>query len=122
MPTATKKKAATKRRVAKASKPESNGSVKAKKVKGSKFAPEQPPITGMEDVDERIPELDELCERYLAADETRKSKKVERDEAGEEIRKGLDEHDLQLYVHKARKFYTEPGQPSLKVAKVKQNG
>src|SRR4029078_1928182 len=85
MVTATKKtpkKSTTKRRVvaSRAAKPSTNGKAERKKAgQSGKFAPNQPAISGMEDTDERIPELDKLCAGYVADDEKRKQAKVDRD-------------------------------------------
>jgi hypothetical protein len=108
--------------VASRPKPEasSNGEAKAKSAGPGKFDPAQKPLDTMEDVDERVPELDEECDRYLAADEKRKSSKVERDETAGRIGDLLKEHNLACYILKGKKFYIEPGTPSVKVTKVKR--
>lgn len=117
-----KKKGTTRKRISRAEKPSSNGKAKVKSAGPGKFDSKQPPLPEMADVDERIPELDQECEVYLAADEKRKSSKVDRDESAERIRELLKEHDLDCYIAKAKKFYEAPGAASLKVEKVRQNG
>lgn len=118
-------KKATKRRGPVASRPtkpakwEGNGK---KAGQSKKFAKEQPTIAGMEDVDERIPELDDACQRHEAAKDKQTIGKSEEREAATEITAGIKEHGLNLYLHQGRKFYIEPGSESLKVVQVKQKG
>lgn len=88
---------------------------------GGKFAANQPALDTMpKDVDERVPELTEVCQRILAAREKRRS-------LLEEVRDGLGEvgellhaNDLDLYIVSGVKFYEEPGQAEVKMKKVKQ--
>jgi hypothetical protein len=126
MATATKKKPAKKsgkarRRVvaSRAAKPSTNG--KAKKAgQSGKFAPNQPAIKGLEDTDERIAALDELCAAYVADDEKRKIAKVDRDTTAGKIMEVIKEKKLDLYIYQGKKFYVEPGAEGLKVVVVKQ--
>jgi len=117
-----KKKGTTRKRISRADKPSKNGSAKVKSAGPGKFDTKQPPLPEMADVDERVPELDHECDVYLAADEKRKSSKVDRDESADRIKSLLKENDLDCYVLKGKKFFIEPGEPSVKVVKVKQNG
>lgn len=86
------------------------------------FASNQPPIKGMEDTDERIPELEEACQAALMYDEQKKNAKKSKDEQYEKIGNLLNEHSLKLYILNGKKFYIEPGGPSVKCVNVKQNG
>lgn len=121
--TATKKrntKKATKRRpvASRAAKPA------ASKAAGqsNKFATEQPPIKGMEDTDERIAELEEECQRHMAAKDKQSIGKTDEGEAAGKITNLLKKHDLNLYIFQGKKYYIEPGAESLKCVKVKQKG
>lgn len=86
------------------------------------FAPNQPLIKGFEDVDERITELDEECQRYLSAKERQKDAKQEADEAAEEIVTLIHKHELTHYKLNGKKFYIEPGAESVKCGNVEQKG
>ena len=98
--------------------------VKATKVAGStgKFSPDQPPITGMEDTDERVPELEEECQALLAERDKRSSLKISIDERKQNIGKMLHKHDLECYIVAGNKFFIEPGVEAVKVSKVNQKG
>jgi hypothetical protein len=85
-----------------------------------KFAAEQPPLAGMEDVDERIPALDEACQRAIANREKAKSAAQEFTEDLEKIGALLNENDLDCYIIVGKKFFIEPGEPHVKMLKVKQ--
>lgn len=87
-----------------------------------KFATNQPPIKGMEDVDERIPELDDECQRFLSECDKRASAKQTADEHRQKIGELLKEHGLDLYKLNGKKFYIEPGTPQVKVVKLNQKG
>lgn len=118
--TATKRKTPSPRAARKAAgvevPPEKTGGTKAD------IAPNQPPIAGMEDTDERIPELEELCQSVLSMEEKRKSLKIDRDEALESIGDLLTKKDLNLYICNGQKFFVEPGSPQVKHKKVNQAG
>lgn len=87
-----------------------------------KFAPDQPPIAGMEDVDERVKELDEECQKMLAARDKRGTLKMEIDDLKQNIGAMLHKHDLDCYIVAGNKFFIEPGVEAVKVAKVNQKG
>lgn len=113
LPNGAKKKAAKKTPRAK------TGAVAGQ---SEKFAPNQPPIGGLEDTDERIGELDELCQQVIANSESRRSLKQDTDSALEEIGQLLDEHDLDCYIMQGEKFFIEPGVKSVKHKKIQQKG
>lgn len=121
-----KKKAVTKQKTpsARAARKAAGIEVPPEKTAGAKadFAPNQPPIKGLEDTDERIPELEDLCQSVLAMEEKRKSLKLDRDEALESIGDLLSERDLNLYICNGQKFFVEPGSPTVKHKKVNQAG
>lgn len=87
-----------------------------------KFAPDQPPIKGLEDVDERVKALDDECQAMLAARDKRISLKADIDDRKQKIAELLHEHDLECYIVAGNKFYIEPGVEAVKVAKVNQKG
>lgn len=126
----TKKKSAKKRRIPSAKKAvasapvkaSSNGKAKTKSAGPGKFDVKQPPLDGMEDVDERVPALDEECQRYLGFKDAQKTAKVDGDTSAEKIGDLLKEHNLDQYVVNGKKFYIEPGAPAVKCVNVKQNG
>ena len=70
--------------------------------------PVQPPLPAMEDVDERIPELDEVCDLVLSIEERRRLLKVELDGAYEDIGELIKEHSLEFCVLKGEKFFIKP--------------
>jgi hypothetical protein len=76
----------------------------------------------MEDVDSRIPVLTDECQVYLAVRDRKRQAKLDMEESLDKIGKLLHENDLNLYVVNGEKFYEEPGSPSIKVVKVRQNG
>ena len=84
------------------------------------FAKNQPVIPGMDDVDERVSELDEICERVLADRAKRASLSEEMAENLQKIGELLGEHNLNCYIVKGMKFVPEPGEPTVKIYKVKQ--
>lgn len=94
------------------------------KVAGNngKFAPDQPPIKGLEDVDERVKELDEECQKMLAARDKRVLLKQEIDDQKQNIAQLLHKHDLDCYIVAGNKFFLEPGVEAVKVAKVNLKG
>jgi hypothetical protein len=101
--------------------PNASANGHAKKAgQSGKFATNQPAITGMEDTDERIKELDDECQRYFAAKDKQTDGKSEEELAAEKIGKLLHEHNLDLYVLNGKKFYLEPGVEKVKCVKVKQ--
>ncbi len=127
MAVATKKKPSkktTKRRVvaSRAAKPSKNGKAKAKSAGPGKFDPKQPTLPTMEDVDKRIPELTDECQRCLGFRDKRRSAKVDQEESLDKIGELLKQHDVDQYVVNGEKFFIEPGAPAVKILKVKQNG
>lgn len=73
-----------------------------------KFATNQPAIKGMEDTDERIPALDDECQRYFAAKDKQATAKHDEELAAEKIGKMLHEHKLDLYVLNGKSFTWNP--------------
>lgn len=126
MATATRTKGAKKtarkivKKVAKATpKPSKNGAA-VKSAGPGKFAAEQPPLPAMEDVDERIPALDEVCRQVLAD-------KAKYADVGQSISEGLEkvgdllkENNLDCYIISGKKFVPVAGEPTVKIYKVKQ--
>lgn len=95
------------------------------KVKGAgpgKFAPNQPPLEAMKDVDERIPALDEECQRYFANKDKQIAGREGMEESLDKVGELLKENNLDCYILNGKKFYIEPGSPSVKCVKVKQKG
>ena len=84
--------------------------------------PRQNALDGMEDVDERIPALDELCNADQSDREKRKSLKDGMDARLQDIAAALHEHELDCYIVSGKKYYIEPGVESVKVVKVNQQG
>ncbi len=84
------------------------------------FAANQPTIPGMEDVDERVPALEELCKTVLADIAARSDLADSIAEGKEKIEKELGEHNLDCYIVSGRKFYISPSESRVKIEKVKQ--
>lgn len=103
-------------------KAEANGSVKMAAGTTDDDDPNQPPLPGMEDVNQRIPELTDECQRVLGAADKQKSAKTEKDTALGRVGELLKRHDREHYTVNGKKFYIEPGAPSVKMVNVKQNG
>jgi hypothetical protein len=114
-PSSKKKKPASAKRPAK---PGKNGKMKA--AGPGKFAAEQKPLASMEDVDERIPALDEKCQKAIADRERQRSAAQDFAEDLEEIGELLKEHNLECYIISGKKFVPVPGEPTVKIYKVKQ--
>lgn len=93
-----------------------------RKTGGGFAAPDQPPLVGMEDTNERIGVLDQVCQEVLAIKEQRKSLKEDLDEKLQLIEEHLDANGLDCYIVAGNKFYVEPGTPHVKVSKVQQRG
>lgn len=74
------------------------------------------------DADERIPELDEACQRFLSEQDKRTAAKQAADEQRQAIGELLKQHDLNLYKMNGKKFYIDPGTPQVKVVKLNQKG
>lgn len=112
------------KKVAEAPVAKSNGKAKTKagtkSAGSSKFDRSQPVIAGMEDVDERIPALEEMCQRAIANNEAKASAAQDMAEDLEKIGELLKEHDLDCYIVAGKKFFIEPGEPHVKMLKVKQ--
>lgn len=118
--TATKKrKVSTGKARRKAPKASTNGKAAGQ---SAKFAPNQPPISGMEDVDERIEVLDEECQRFLSIKDQQRSLKEDEGESRQKIGDLIKEHGLELYKLNGMKFWIEPGTPTVKVTKLNQKG
>lgn len=98
----------------------------AKTTKAAKneepFKPGDQALPGMEDMNQRIPQLDDECHRCLGYRDARKIAKVDEDESLGKIGELLKEHGRDYYVVNGNKFFEEPGSPSIKIVKVKQNG
>lgn len=122
--TATKRKPKNSQKpvASKAVKPSKNGKASMKSAGTGKFATNQPPLEAMKDVDERIPELTDECQRYLGFKDTQKTAKIDGDTCAGKIGELLKEHNLLHYTVNGKKFYIEPGSPSVKCVNVKQNG
>lgn len=120
MTTATKKRKTTPR--GKKAMPRKEVARRKSAGQSDKFAANQPPITGLEDVDERIESLDEECQLYLSEADKKKAAKQSADEALQKIGELLKEHGLDLYKLNGQKFYIEPGTPTVKVVKLNQKG
>lgn len=112
-------KGTKRRRVASAAKPGRNGAA-VKKGAGSKHSPKQPLIKGLEDVDERIPELDKECKVYIDAKDQQSASKTEAGTALTRIGELIHKHNLKHYVHGENKFFIKPGAETVAVEKVKQ--
>jgi hypothetical protein len=133
MATATKKRPAKKsvkkkaaRKVVKkapvpkaSAKPGKNGAAVHSAGPG-KFAANQPPLVGMEDVDERVPALDEVCQKVLADKSAYASKAQDISEGLEKVGELLEEHNLDCYIISGKKFAPVAGEPTVKIYKVKQ--
>jgi len=83
-------------------------------------APNQPALPGMEDTDERVPELEEICRKVLADKEKRSSLADSIADDLETIGKLLGENNLDCYIVSGRKFYISPAESHVKITKVKQ--
>jgi chorismate mutase len=126
MSTATKKpkKAVARKKIS----PEALGSKAAAKLKkidkkvaaNREFAKNQPTLPEMEDVDERVDELDEVCQKVLADMAKRSSLADEIADDKEKIEGLLGEHNLDCYIVSGRKFYISPAESRVKIEKVKQ--
>lgn len=73
-----------------------------------------------DDVDERVPELDEICQRVLALKAKYKSIGDEIGEDLEEVGKLIKEHNMDYYIISGKKFVPVAGEPTIKIYKVKQ--
>jgi len=130
MATKTKKRPAKKaskksgppRRRPVAQKPSTNGKAKSKSAGTAKFDPKQKPLDSMEDVDEKIPELDDECQRYLAACDTHEGASEDMKSSLDKIGDLIKKHELDLYKHSGRRFFWEPGSPQVKCKKLNQGG
>lgn len=116
------KKAAVRRRItprgpAKAS---TNGSTRSVPAGAGKFDAKQKPLDVMPDIDEKIPALEDACQRYFAGVDKVQSGKQDVTDAKEEIGDLLKEHDLPCYIKNGRKFFFEPSREEIRVKKVKQ--
>lgn len=109
----------TKRRKIVAQKP-AKGKAKTKSAGPGKFAVQQKPLESMQDVDERIPALDEECQRYFANKDKIRSGREGQEESLDKIGDLLKEHELDCYILNGKKFYIEPSKSTVKVKKVKQ--
>jgi len=118
--TATKRRKAAKRIQTGAATAGSNGSASIASAPADKFAPNQKPLDTMEDVDERIPALEEACQRVLADREKKNSLGESVREGLGEIGKLLKEHERECYIVAGKKFVPVAGQPTVKIFKVKQ--
>lgn len=79
-------------------------------------------MTGLEDTDERIPDLEEACHGVLAIKEQRKGLKEDLDGKLQTIEELLAQNQMDCYIVAGNKFYVEPGTPHVKVSKVNQKG
>lgn len=98
---------------------------KDKDLKGAgtgAFAANQPPLDAMKDVDECIKELTDECQRYLSEKDKQGTAKAQAEEHSEKIGELLKKHGLDFYTVNGKKFYIEPGSPSVKCVNVKQKG
>ncbi len=85
-----------------------------------KFATGQPPLAGMEDIDERVPALDEVCQRAISDKAAKELAAQDFVEDLEKIGELLDAHNLDCYIVAGKKFFIEPGEAHVKMQKVKQ--
>lgn len=96
-----------------------NGRARTKPAGAGKFDAKQKPLDAMPDVDERIPALEEECQRYFAADDKVRNGRVQREESLEAVGKLLKKHELDCYIKHGRKFFFEPSREEVRVKKVK---
>lgn len=87
-------------------------------VNADKFAPGQKSL--VEDADERVPEIEEQCQRYFSSRDSILSAKEEGEEALHKVGEMLHEHNLDCYILNGKKFCLEPSRETVKVKKVKQ--
>lgn len=99
-----------------------NGKAGIKSAGPGKFDPKQPPLPEMADVDERIPALDDKCQEYLAAVDKKGVASDDMKESLDKVGDLLKKHDLDQYVLNGKKFFIEPGSPSVKCKNVSMNG
>lgn len=99
-------------------KPSANGKGKVGGDRG--HSPKQKLVAGMEDDDDRIPEVIAECEKAIAGEEKRKLGKKEKDAALGALGPLLHKHDLRLYKHKGKKFYLKPGVETVAMAVLDQ--
>lgn len=103
-----------------ASAPVNGQAAKVRKAPSDKFATNQKPLDTMADVDERVPELDEVCQTILSARDKRRSLKDDVDESLGQVKELLEEHNLDCYILHGNKFFVEPSSVIVKIKKVKQ--
>ena len=113
------KKAPVPKASAKPSKPSKNGAA-VKSAGATKFDPQQPPLVGMEDVDERIPALEEACQKAISNRGRKESASADFADDLESIGDLLEFHEMDCYICSGKKFFIEPGEPHVKMQKVKQ--
>jgi hypothetical protein len=100
-------------------KPSKNGAA-VKSAGSEKFDPQQPPLVGMEDVDERIPALEEACQKAISNRGRKESASADFADDLESIGDLLEFHEMDCYICSGKKFFIEPGEPHVKMQKVKQ--
>lgn len=96
------------------------GKAKTKAAGPGKFDVSQKPLDTMQDVDERVPALDEECQKYFANKDKILSGREGQEESLDKIGDLLKEHNLDCYILNGKKFYIEPSKSTVKVKKVKQ--
>lgn len=110
---------ATRRRKPVAKKEVKKGKTKTKAAGPGKFDVKQKPIDTMQDVDERVPALDEECQRYFAEKDKTISGREGQAESLDKIGDLLKEHNLDCYILNGKKFFFEASKATVKVKKVK---
>jgi hypothetical protein len=102
-------------------KPSRNGAA-VKSAGTNRFAANQPLVPGLDDVDERVPALDKLCQQVLADRDAQMNAKERVAKGLEDVGKLLKEYKLECYIINGKKFYEVPGEAHVKIVRVKQDG